>query len=692
MTKRILILAVMAALAFGMVAPATAEVQVANGGIGDALLFSLYDVRDVENRTAAWQNYITIENTTGHWVAAHIRFRSWRKSIEVYDHVILLSPYDVFWAYIYRATAVEATTDNPSDSIVVGDVVIASEDTNTLRNSGLIYTPQTAWKTKFQSSLLEDSGFTTAAGYDLQKEIQAGYLEVIGLWQLMKHVGDEVCGAPIYDEDTHLIAQVVSALNYQTEAPIVANVYDMLDAGFWVNAQALPYPAKNGIYSWPDTWGRPKPSIEGSETGTTPASPRWFHDCGNVLTGAMEFGDPGNGRYELENFVALQDFRTDDGPYWCQTAHNYTALTHRDEHRGGEIIFPTDSMRWWVYTNAPGYYVNSGFATSVGPDLRDGDHLNVGGVFDNAGYPDNNVTQGASWPAFATAINVVDSTYTVDRHNDIWSLDDVEWALFKNEIWYHYYAGDPFGDGATLITDVNITFPTKHYHWYFANFPYWGRDTQGPAANFDGTGMNNGSSSTAVVRAYWAAFGSYLDGILDGYRGSSLLDRCTTGSIEFTWDYCFENGPVSGEVNIWDDDQNTETPPPGNPPPGSPFHPDIPNPEYIPHEVNIIRVGADQGTGTGIDDGNGILDTDFTMGHFRIGFLALQNGLRDSYTFGAAINHAIYWDSTKTAATQTYVLPPIGVVELLHQYSSIVVVRSAMADWHWKFNQAGIDE
>jgi hypothetical protein len=41
--------------------------------------------------------YVSIENTTDSWVAAHVRLRTGRYSVEVIDFPILLSPHDVFW-------------------------------------------------------------------------------------------------------------------------------------------------------------------------------------------------------------------------------------------------------------------------------------------------------------------------------------------------------------------------------------------------------------------------------------------------------------------------------------------------------------------------------------------------------------------------------------------------------------------
>ncbi len=566
---------------------AKAEVEVAIGGIGDVLLFPLYDVRETADRTDKWENYLVIENTSGAWVAAHLRFRAWRKSIEVYDHVILLSPYDVFWIDIVRR----------SD----GTVKLWSGDTETLRNSGMIYPPATKWETTLQTHLLEDCGYTEDAGYDLNAEVQAGYVEVIGLWQL------EIPGGAA--EDTHDITDIVGDVFDDTH-PGNINVYDVLDALFYYNAEAeMPHvwndPPAN--ISWPDEAMIKENSVDdgdpvdGDERGNDEKERRAL-DCENVLAASMEFGDITTGRYELENYIALKDFRTDEE-------------VHRDGTPMGAIIFPTNVMFWYCYDD-PAYYLNPDWATTVGATLRDGDDI-----------------FGANSPA-------------VDDFNNIWSLDDVENVLNKSQIWYQYY-NDAFD--ATIDTDVVLTFPTKHLHFFFEWWPWFNM------LNFPGP---------------FASCNDYIDAVY-AYREW----------IESDFDDLYDNGPISAHAYLWDTEQNIPGPP-GEPPPGSPWHPPIIPGEKIPHEVNIIRVG--ETSGTGINEANGLLFTEYDHGHFMIRDWALDTAATDdlrAWGFDGTDPHPLYGYEDDG---DTYTLPPIGIVEYLHTYGGEAVVRSCMAEWHYQ--------
>mgnify|MGYP003574408728 FL=1 len=134
------------ALGYGQ---AAAQIEIVPGGIGDELN-GIYDVRiDGTPRTASgWQNFFVIENTTGNWTAVHLRLRAHKCSIEVWDHVILLSPYDVFWFAL----------DNQLND---GIPRIFSADADTLLNSGLILTPLLPgeiWEDWLSAALMQQIG------------------------------------------------------------------------------------------------------------------------------------------------------------------------------------------------------------------------------------------------------------------------------------------------------------------------------------------------------------------------------------------------------------------------------------------------------------------------------------------------------------------------------------------------------
>ena len=178
MVKKLGIFLIVASMCFTLgygQTKAQAATNVAPGGIGDLLLFPIYDVTETDERVGIpWENYFVIQNTSEDWVACHLRFRAGTKSIEVYDHILLLSPYDVFFADMVRTSG--------------GGVTITSSDTETLRNSGIIKADETTWNAQFSTELLTNCGYTD----DLLTETERGYIEVIGLWSLSGNTKSDI--------------------------------------------------------------------------------------------------------------------------------------------------------------------------------------------------------------------------------------------------------------------------------------------------------------------------------------------------------------------------------------------------------------------------------------------------------------------------------------------------------------------
>jgi len=522
----VLLLALTMGLTMGM-GNAVAQVEVSAGTIGDALLFSLYDVRDVTNmRSDAWENFMVIENTSGNWTACHLRFRAYKKSIEVWDHVILLSPYDMFWLDILRDPATE-------------QVKIWSDDYSTLRNSALIWGADARFEDYLSTDLMVACGFP-----DDPVETQHGEIEVIGLWSLSIPGGAA--------EDTHDLTEVVRdlwngfqldgvtpepagsinvndvqyGLFYEfdpqdTTDPLTAAVTSacqqdpFVDPGFWGPGWELYADAEVLINSCE----APQQLCPGTPN-TCYGIPRMALDCGNVLTGAFEMGDIGNGRYELQNFVVLRNFRTNEAG-WTTGVSAF----HRDQYGGGEIVYPptvmsTDiaiaaySQKYLPVTDDPdAYYLNESWTSTGGPGLRDGDDF----FSVNAGAP-------------------------VDAFNDIWSLDDVENALGKAAIWFHYFNDwDPGAMGIGYDTIVSMSFPTKHYHYFFFE-PYW--------------------MSIAPNDGNWP----YWDDGLNSGDPQTYLTRITIlrAGIAELFDDFYGNGVIKADSKIWDDDENLYIPPGGS--------------------------------------------------------------------------------------------------------------------------------
>lgn len=764
MVKRSVLLLVGLALCLGL-APQVSAQPVAftsPGGIGDLGLGPLYDVRATGARTDKWENYLVFENTTGRWVAFHLRFRAWRKSIEVYDHIILLSPYDVFWCVLRRALASDAGKVTSNGLLIeAGDVMITSADTETLLNSGMVYPEDvdangnTFWLEKFQDFLLADCGFTAAAGYDQKAEMQAGHLEAIGLWSLLpeswasKIAYDGCCdcccdeGCTVWAEnktDTSDLKNVVRDL-YSDGSSGNINVYDVLEALFWEKGP-------NGVANYPG-WACSLVRISGKGTPTQDTDnetgldgvARWGMDFGNVLAGTMEMYDTGNGMYSLENLIFLENFRTDLG--WTQWHEKYVycgdgrtscfylggsgahcgyegwywgnEIGHRDGYAGGAIVYPTDVMRWYYpdYYDGkyrhPWWYVNENWATTVGPGLRDGNDWNI----------ENN---DPNIPDF----------------NNNWSLWWVEAALAKSEIWYQWFDLVTF-DGADVTTDVVLTYPTKHYHWFFSDWPYY--NGQQGDDNTSGKGYSccygysqlppftycdyehNGYScldyppgtdytGSKSWGAYWTCTGGWAKGnvftsvsaywgAVDAYRGVDADINCSgskNGSIAVYFLSKYKNGPIYSTPTMWDMDEHLKPGEPSEPPPGSPWRPEITITSYIPHEVNIVRVG--ETSGTGINEANWLLSggaaAGFTSGQFRLTRMTVNNSDRkywwrdDCASYGGecgdnCIENTKYPYCTWKSEAWNWI-PPIGLVYFTHTYGSDVdgITRSAAAEWHYK--------
>lgn len=640
-------LALLFALIMGLtigVSQASAEIMISPGTIGDVLLFSLYDVReDADFRTDYWDNFLVIENTSGNWTAVHLRFRAYKKSIEVWDHVILLSPYDMFWADIHRTAG-------------TGGVTIWSDDENTLRNSGLYYgTPAPSghlWEDNFKTDLMVACGFA-----DDLAETEYGEIEVIGLWSLSVPVADpgDLTKLPNGVEDTHTLSDVVRDLyngtlpDVTTPEPVgTVNVYDLMFGLYyeWAPPYAPPAwygcstsPLDHSDTAWNAGWETylnanvlinacEAPQIFCSNNVACDGVEREALDCGNILTGAFEMGDVGNGRYELQNFVVLRDFRTDTVDGRGEINNGF----HLDRFGGGEIVFPptvmsnvmsvatytrnpitgaADGRFSGAVTNIPAYYLNSTWTSTYGAGLNHGDNV--------------------------IALN----SPVVAPFNNIWSLDDVENAIAKTSVWFHYFNDFLYTPGVwdyRYITDISVSFPTKHFHWFFNLWPWW--------------------------QQFYAAEtpSEYFDDVTQ-YR------RLIANNFE----EFFDNGRIYADSKIWDDNEDLYTPDPITGP--SPItHENV----IIPHEVNYIRVQE--------TDPDGLLyidpTEDYTIGHFQILNIRVANGMRN-IGFGPGM-HPIY----RPTIAMDYALYPVGAVTFLNFAVDATgapngLIRSTLSNWHY---------
>ncbi len=411
----------------------------APGGMGDLLLGASYDVRSLDledqdyysggERQENWQNFLEFQNTSGDWVATHLRFREGNKSIEVWDHPILLSPYDVFWAYLMR--------------IEDGGVMIASSDWYTLYNSGLIskdeleaqsveYTGETftsstgrtfvkgqeysQWIDTFKTDLVEQMTDLTA------NDIKVGEFEIIGMWSLN---------------------------GMKTENPAAGFIHNLVDLGVTNDYDKDGLGESINIWDIKSiAWGGPRGDFpdEVNTISTVNDIDRDLKEVKNVLKGTMQMADRNSGQMMVYSLDAVQNFRTQEG-----------TDTHRDGYEIGYILFPPDLYLTGgafgmyafdpIYTDdEPAWYLNPDWATVKGPTLRDGDAI----LQTTHGLEGN-----------------VDHNF-----NEAYSLYDVSAALAKGPIWSFYFNDDPFGNNMWIDTDFTITFPTKYLH-YNINMPFW---------------------------------------------------------------------------------------------------------------------------------------------------------------------------------------------------------------------------
>lgn len=575
------------ALGYGQAAAAT---EIVNGGIGDELN-GIYDVRvggDTGRSATGWQNFFVIENTSGNWTAFHLRLRSHKCSIEVWDHVILLSPYDVFWFAL----------DNQQGD---GNVRIFSSDNDTLLNSGIIFSPLVG------NDLWEDHLSQELGASDMTY----GHVEAIGMFQLQ-------FPADWFPEgwDEHDLSLVVKDL-FPLESPDGhINVYDVLAAAYYeFSAVLTPQEGDGWITRNPaDLLINVNETVQRVVPGGT--DKRMVIDCDNVLAGNYIWGDLESAEMGMENMIALEDFRTDDS----YDPDVELSLIHRDGHYSGAIVFPPENVNiggippsglmpdYW-YTS-PAWYLNPDYATQVGPTLRDGDALAAAFAGNTFPWKCDGDLQG--------------------RFNDIWSHYDVDLAFSKYEVWYNYFQEDPFGGDESYTTEVFLVFKTKYLNQIDCEFPMWNSE-----------GWPESRSGVAA----------YLEVLATEY-----------------WGQVCDDGELCLWITAWDMDENTWEPGDPGPSPGI-----FRYPQCIEDETNIMKFTTDPL----LVSSPVYLYSPFKMGHFRIA---------DFWNYG--FRYATLLDSPSLPLP---VVPGLyGIVYFRHTFGAEDFIRSAMAEWHYRYG-AGSD-
>jgi len=404
--------------------PATPKSAIINnhGQIGDALFGELYRAIAPQDDPifSNLATYVSIENVSNKWVAAHVRLRTGRFSIEAIDFPILLSPFDVFW-FQFETFGFDGTRI----------VTITSTDQGTILHSGLdTYRPRlgevswdgTTLTMTLRPVLLEQ--FNLAAEYQSANELTMGHIEVFGLFSLAFPSGRApahnffgVMGQLITDDWGACLDQ----------SPFCADYYASYH--------------ENGL-TFAD---RRIPAI----------------DVRKDLTGHVFLGDFRTGVYAGYTMKAFKDFRAGVGmdgglPAGCSNdpAPGQQLCTRPIAHRdlfirgifnGGGMLVNPATILYTYDTDAA--YREPDWTTSFGPTWNDGDNWYGDPTVMTAGTPsDTQLRQIASVRSF--------------------SLDEVEDALYKRQVNSTYFNG---GFSDFTFTMGVFTFPTKYSHFFFNN-------------------------------------------------------------------------------------------------------------------------------------------------------------------------------------------------------------------------------
>lgn len=299
-----------------------------HGMLGDFLIGNFYRavVNDKFFNGSNVATYVSIENVSPkYWVAAHVRLRSGRYSIEVLDFPILLSPNDVFW---FQFQAI------PDGKGGLKRVEIISTDKKTIEYSGLNTLSALPGATvnyengvltmSLNNNILQSFKSIKNDEYKSLNETTQGYIEVIGLFAIKR----------------------VNNMNF----------YGLMKA-LWTDTKGAALPGAAGKYA----------SIAADEVsdGNTDRVPAV--DVAKYLGGHVFVGDFQTGLYMGYTMTAIKDFRAGVG-------------THRDlcirgpNNAGGVLVNPATILyNYTDISSVDAAYTAPDWATDFGPTANDGD-------------------------------------------------------------------------------------------------------------------------------------------------------------------------------------------------------------------------------------------------------------------------------------------------------------------------------
>lgn len=393
--------------------PPSTPLVVNQGGIGDALIAPFY--RAIQNSAVGpdfvgnYVSYVSIENTTNAWVAAHVRLRTGRFSIEVVDFPILLSPHDVFWFQF------ESTVDPTTGKVT--DVKLWTNDEDTIKHSGL-----------------DQNGKITGLTYDPTTKTATIDLKNNILTQFTKLAGDT------YTDPSSGNTYTYQDMNELTQGEIsIIGLFELrssdFPAGYNLNPKDNFYTVMNQLMN--DKIGGPTGHASYAADPAFVGNPNLrveAQDVGKALMGQVFIGDFSTGIYSGYAMTAIKDFRTNACGERGTIAHRDTYIRNSMANNNNTPIWPGAIL--YNYdpqgTTAGNPYVAPDWATDFGPTLNDGDNW--------LGTPTSGV--------------------------DSFSLDEVDDALIKQHVESTYFNGG-FGAAPHTYTIGVFTFPTKFLHYFY---------------------------------------------------------------------------------------------------------------------------------------------------------------------------------------------------------------------------------
>lgn len=426
--------AVAMAFSIGVLPQAHAKITLKSGGLGDALLFPVFN--------GYVDNYFTVNNSSDKWIQAHVRFRNGAWCGELLDFDVILSPGDVF---VFRLADIDGDgyweIDQSLDSRnfeYTGILQSCGPDTDKGTNNGPSVPALTGTSTDMcmdQNDLLVPD-----AGGNLTEE----------LIEHARHTGYvEIFAEGVLDGMTHdLMNQFIASNNAgKLAAEGQREIGNKLGTSIW---------------SWVDFDAGAK-----SYHATRTAS-----DVDNVLSGTAFITIPGSGMGIVYTAEALADFRTNNNPHRIDNYHvavrgaTQKAVIVHDENSIGSVSGPSPFGDYLYGIDGENRFDEKriSFNNTWGPTIADGDDYNVAATWNVDPFNEEVDSWDNEWNAFgSTGLSPTAEL----RRNSIAEVDDAiamrTAAGGQQQVYTSFYFADESINNANLNSWFFAVFPTKFF-------------------------------------------------------------------------------------------------------------------------------------------------------------------------------------------------------------------------------------